>query len=74
MGLALGGDFIASHVKAFVENFKALAIGTLLLVVLGSFVHVGLVSANITGIGNTVLTFLIPAAGMGLLLRAFDVI
>lgn len=63
-----------NSVANFVGNFKALAIGTLLLIVLAAFVHVGLTSANITGLGNTVLTFLVPAAGVGLMLRAFDVI
>lgn len=54
-----------------VQGFKDLAIGIILLIVIAAFVHTGLASANITGLANTVLTFVVPIAGVGLLFTAF---
>lgn len=63
---------IGEYLKmSLVSNFKELAIGVILLIVLASFVAIGLASANITGLARTVLTFLIPIAGISLLFAAF---
>lgn len=53
-----------------VASFKELAIGVILLIVIAGFVSVGLADANITGLAATVLTFVVPLVGVGLLFAA----
>lgn len=55
---------------AITGNFKDLVVGLILLIVLAAFTTVALADSNITGLAATVLTFIVPLAGVGLIFLA----